>query len=194
VRGNGTSVGTGLQLWSCLGHANQLWTAAFTAELASPPSGLCLSDPGAAARNGTKVELGRCLAGARDGWTLPAGEIMSGLGKCVTDSGGGTANGTKIVLETCADSSAQRWTFNPDGSIRIFGKCLSLTSAAWGATALLESCGDAYWWQWSATEMDILGAAIQGPGASYLEAPEAANGTQLALGESASPWGDWYLW
>jgi hypothetical protein len=134
--GNGTKVGTRLQLWSCLNHTNQMWTAAYAAELAGAQSRLCMTDPASSTKNGTQVQLGSCQQGASVEWTLPAGEIMSGVpGKCVTDAGGGTANGTEIVLETCTDSSAQRWTAEPDDTLRIFGKCLSTAVMSLGGVA-----------------------------------------------------------
>ena len=177
--GNGTKVGTKLQLWSCVNHANQMWTAAYAAELAGAQSGLCLTDPASSTKNGTQVELGHCQEGTSVEWTLPAGELTSGIpGKCVTDAGGGSANGTGIVLEPCTDSSAQRWTFEPDGTLRIFGKCLSTPVMGIGALAVLEPCGDSSWQQWGFGDMSTVGSFINGfkDGDSYydLEVPGAA--------------------
>jgi hypothetical protein len=205
--GYGTKAGTKLQLWSCTNHTNQMWTDVNEAALQSPLSGLCLSTP-SYFRTGTQVELGGC-GGTGSMWTLPAGEIMSGLpGKCITDSGGGTANGTKIVLGTCADSSAQRWTVDPDGTIRIFGKCLSLAAPASGSSAVLWSCGAGHMQQWSLAGGGKLGSQIWAFGAvsgdgTELESPpgETANGTQLVLGAGGGPDAnvyvsnaDWHVW
>jgi ricin-type beta-trefoil lectin protein len=176
-----------------------MWTAAYAAELAGAQSGLCLTDPASSTKNGTQVTLGRCEEGTSVEWTLPAGEVMSGVpGKCVTDAGGASANGTEIVLEPCTDSSAQRWTFDPDGTLRIFGKCLSTPVMGTGALAVLEPCGNSAWQQWGFGHMSTLGSFIDGfkDGDSYydLEAPAAANGTQLTLGDDVGPGGHWFLW
>jgi len=205
--GYGTKAGTKLQLWSCTNHTNQMWTGVDAGSLESPLSGLCLTAP-YGSRNGTQAELGGC-GGTGGEWTLPAGEIMSGLpGECITDSGGGTANGTKIVLGTCADSSAQRWTVDPDGTIRIFGKCLSLAAPASGSSAVLWSCGAGHMQNWSLTGGGRLGSSIWAAGAisgdeTALESPpgETANGTQLVLGAGGGPDAnvyvsnaDWHVW
>jgi hypothetical protein len=197
--GNGTKVGTKLQLWSCLNHTNQIWTAAYAAELAGAQSRLCLADPAASSKNGTQVELGACEKGASVEWTLPAGEIMSGVpGRCVTDAGGGSANGTAIVEEPCANSTAQHWTFEPDGTLRILGKCLSTAVMSPGALAVLEPCGGSSWQQWGFGDLGSVGSYIAGfkGGLSYqdLEVPATAGGTQLALGNDAGPGGHWFLW
>jgi Ricin-type beta-trefoil lectin domain/Putative Ig domain len=204
--GYGTKAGTKLQLWSCTNHTNQMWTGVNAAALESPLSGLCLSPP-YGFRNGTQVELGDC-GETGSAWTLPAGEIMSGVpGQCVTDSGGGTANSTKIVLGTCADSSAQRWTVNPDGTIRIFGKCLSLAAPASGSSAVLWSCGAGHMQQWSLVGGGMLGTGISAAGpisftgpisvdGYSLESPlgKTANGTQLVLGTDAGSNANWHIW
>jgi hypothetical protein len=197
--GNGTKVGTKLQLWSCLNHTNQIWTAAYAAELAGAQSRLCLADPAASTKNGTQVELGACEKGASVEWTLPAGEIMSGVpSRCVTDAGGASANGTAIVEEPCANSTAQRWTFEPDGTLRILGKCLSTPVMSPGALAVLEPCGGSSWQQWGFGDLGSVGSYIDGVkgGLSYqdLEVPATASGTQLALGNDAGPGGHWFLW
>ena len=201
--GYGTKAGTKLQLWSCTNRTNQMWTPAYLGQLTGKGSGLCVSDPGDNVRNGTQVELGDCpgVATGESGakWTLPAGEILSGVpGKCITDSGSGTANGTKIVLEPCANSSAQRWTLDPDGTIRIFGKCLSLASDAPGSSATLWSCGAGHVQQWILNPLGGLGTTVTDIGGDSLESPagETANGTQLLLGASVDRGSvaDWHIW
>ena len=187
AQGEGTAVGTKIQLWSCTGRGNQTWVVDHTAELVGAASGICLSDPGASTRNGTQATLGTCLAGARDAWTLPAGEIMGGAaGECVTDSGGRTANGTKIVLEPCANATAQQWTVNPDGTIRVFGKCLTLGTAGSrpGLPAVLWTCGTTSPGdqQWSAYIVSgVFGVVIQDPSYDTLGVPAGASGTQLEI-------------
>ena len=200
--GYGTKVGTKLQLWSCLSHTNQMWTTVNTVNLDNALAHDCLSVPNAG--NGVQVELGDCYPGdPQDEWTLPAGEILSGVpGECITDSGGGTANGTEIVLGTCTDSSAQRWTAEPDNTIRIFGKCLSLATPASGSDAILWSCGAGHMQQWSLDGSGVaLGAAIEADGNVpgndiYLESPpgQTAAGTQLVLGPYGGSNADWDIW
>jgi ricin-type beta-trefoil lectin protein/putative Ig domain-containing protein len=199
--GYGTKLGTKLQLWSCLNHTNQMWTAVNTVNLYNALARDCLSVPNAG--NGVQVELGYCEWDPQAEWTLPAGEILSGVpGECITDSGGGTANGTKIVLGTCADSSAQRWTFDPDGTIRIFGKCLSLATPASGSDAILWSCGAGHMQQWTLDGAGVaLGTAIGAdsniPGNdTALESPpgQTAAGTQIVLGPFGGSNADWDIW
>jgi hypothetical protein len=203
--GYGTKVGTKLQLWSCTNRVNQLWTPAYLGQLTGTGSGRCLSDPGDTGRNGTQVELADC-PGVATGestdsakWTLPAGEILSGVpGKCITDAGSGTANGTKIVLEPCSDSSAQRWTLDPDGTMRIFGKCLSVASYAPGSRAILWSCAAGHVQQWILDPLGGLGTTVTDIDGNSLESPPGAtaNGTQLVLGADVGrgSGADWHAW
>jgi hypothetical protein len=171
-----------------------MWTAAYAAELAGAQSGLCLADPAASTKNGTQVELGDCNEGAGVTWTLPAGEILSGVpGQCITDSGAATANGTQIVLGKCSDSSDQQWTFGPDGSLRIFGKCLSTPDLTFGAEAVLEPCGGPYSYQWDFGDVNQIGALL-GDSDYDLRVPATASGTQLELGNAAGPGANWFFW
>jgi hypothetical protein len=199
VSGNGTAIGAKLQIASCTGAANQTWSVGTGAELVSAGSPFCLADPGASTKNGTWVELGRCLAGARDAWTLPAGPIESGIrDKCIAVEGGRTGNGTKIVLWTCDGSKAQQWTAEPDGTIRNFGKCLTIQSiSGYGRPAVLWSCGAEYLQQkqWTIPLSGTPGSEIWDPAGEALSIPagKTGNGTVLVTGNPGDPYSVWNI-
>jgi hypothetical protein len=124
---NGTSSGSGVQLATCNGSAGQAWSLGQgEGTLASPASGLCLTDPNPGATAAVQAEIYDCAtatpAGLSDHFQLPAGAIVSAVGTmCAADPDNSTASGTAVELEPCNGGSAQSWgdfsdfLFSPSG-------------------------------------------------------------------------------
>ena len=62
--------GTGIELWTCNGGANQQWQAT-NGTLVNPASGKCLDDPSSNTANGTQLDLWTCNGGTNQQWTVP---------------------------------------------------------------------------------------------------------------------------
>jgi hypothetical protein len=84
--------------------------------------GMCLDDPGGAARDGQKVQLWRCLGNRGQAWQAePDGTIRNANGYCLgtgtaADRYAATANGTRLVMVDCARSYlGSYWTINAFG-------------------------------------------------------------------------------
>jgi O-glycosyl hydrolase len=71
VTGKGTTNGVLVELWTCNGGTNQLWSAGAANSLVGTGSGKCLDDPGSTTVNGTQQEIWTCTGGANQSWTLP---------------------------------------------------------------------------------------------------------------------------
>jgi GH25 family lysozyme M1 (1,4-beta-N-acetylmuramidase) len=197
--------GAKVVLAACTGKPVQQWwltyprsispsLGAIPIALRNPASGMCLSDTGWSATNGTRVVVGSCNGFRNQAWTLPAGPVSSQIpGKCMDDSGNKTANGTKIEIWTCNSTSTQKWTTRPDGTVRIHGKCLDVhhggTSS--GTPVDLWSCNGTGAQQWQ---------LVPGGGGVSLVNPQSglcladpgnatANGTGLQIATCASATG-----
>ncbi|MFI5906412.1 ThuA domain-containing protein [Dactylosporangium sp. NPDC051541] len=90
-------------------------------------AGKCLDVRGAAAADGTQIQLYTCNGSTAQTWTV-TGQTLRALGKCLDISGGATADGTKIQLWTCNGSGAQNWAPQADGALRNpqSNKCLDV--------------------------------------------------------------------
>jgi hypothetical protein len=60
IDGNGTAVGTKVELWDCNGVGGQKWVQQPNGSLLNPQSGLCLDDPGGNTANGTQLQIYTC--------------------------------------------------------------------------------------------------------------------------------------
>jgi hypothetical protein len=69
-KGTGGS-GTKIILWSCTGAANETWTHNAKGEYVLKGNGLCLDDPAYSTRNGTQLDVYRCIGGSNQRWSLP---------------------------------------------------------------------------------------------------------------------------
>jgi hypothetical protein len=71
VVGYGTSDGSKIELYSCLGQTNQQWRVLADGELFNPESGKCLDDPGYHTTNNTQLDIWDCLDNTNQIWNLP---------------------------------------------------------------------------------------------------------------------------
>jgi hypothetical protein len=120
IAGTGSASGKQLQLVSCgNGNARQLWLQGTDGELVNPPSGLCVTDPGASKKNGAVPVTGTCQVKSAEQWTLPAQPILTSLGgSCADDHFSAGNNGAIVDMFWCNGTTGQAWSFRPDGTIR----------------------------------------------------------------------------
>jgi non-reducing end alpha-L-arabinofuranosidase len=109
-----TTAGTQLQIYSCWGGANQIFTHTTSGQLTVTDSGVtsCLDANGKGTTNGTKVIIYSCNGQTNQQWTLNANGTITGVqsGLCLDVSGASTADGALVQLWTCNGQSNQQWT------------------------------------------------------------------------------------
>jgi hypothetical protein len=112
--GNSTTNGNKVEIWTCLGNANQEWLK--SGKLVKI-NGKCLDVLSGGITNHTKVDLYTCNGGANQSWSFQYDQMVSAAsGKCLDDPGSTTTNGTQLQIYTCNRSAAQVWiasTFTP---------------------------------------------------------------------------------
>ncbi|MER6371473.1 ricin-type beta-trefoil lectin domain protein [Streptomyces mirabilis] len=109
VNGANTADGTAVQIWSCNGAANQLWSLSTDGTLRS--MGKCLDAAGFGTANGTKVQIWACHGGTNQIWQPYNGGYRNpASGRCLDDPGSSTTDGTQLVLWDCNGGSNQKWT------------------------------------------------------------------------------------
>ena len=70
IVGNGTAVGTKVQLYDCDGVGGQVWQQQANGSLLNPQSGLCLDDPGDNTADGTQLQIYTCNGTAAQQYAL----------------------------------------------------------------------------------------------------------------------------
>ncbi len=111
VPGLSTTAGTQLEIWSCNGGTNQIWTKTSSGQLTVYSSNTCLTANGGGTSAGTKVVIEPC-SGAGQQWTLNSNGTITQSGLCLDVTGASTANGALVELWTCNGGSNQQWTFD----------------------------------------------------------------------------------
>jgi endo-1,4-beta-xylanase len=109
-----TTAGTQLQIYSCWGGSNQIWTRTSANQLTvyGGSSQMCLDAYNNQTTAGTKVDISPCTGGANQQWTLNANGTVTGVqsGLCLDVTGASTANGALAELWTCNGQNNQQWT------------------------------------------------------------------------------------
>ncbi len=118
--GGSSHDGNPIQVWSCLGNANQGWTyvpsvngVANDFQLENS-NGMCLDDPGDSAVNGTRVQLWSCLGNPNQQWTAVTvdgsfTEYVNANGLCLDNAGNAAADGSRVQVWACNGDAAQHW-------------------------------------------------------------------------------------
>jgi non-reducing end alpha-L-arabinofuranosidase len=70
IDGDGTAVGTKVELWDCNGVGGQVWQQQANGSLLNPQSGLCLDDPSGNTANGTVLQIYTCNGSAAQDFAL----------------------------------------------------------------------------------------------------------------------------
>ncbi|BFV60231.1 arabinofuranosidase catalytic domain-containing protein [Kitasatospora sp. CMC57] len=116
VPNSSTTAGAQLQIWSCSGQANQIWTRTSAGQLTvySGSSQLCLDAYQKQTTAGTKVVTWPCNGGANQQWTLNSNGTVTGnqSGLCLDVTGGSTADGALAELWSCNGQSNQQWSLS----------------------------------------------------------------------------------
>jgi alpha-galactosidase len=104
--------GTQLDIWTCNGGSNQIWTYSSSRQLTVYGGAKCLDAYNNQTTAGTKVEIWTCNGGANQQWQLNSNGTITGTqsGLCLDVTGRSTANGALIELWTCNGGSNQQWT------------------------------------------------------------------------------------
>ncbi|MBU2663712.1 lectin [Actinoplanes bogorensis] len=108
VRGPSTDNGTPVQMWDCVGVANQRWTLTNDGRLVGY-GGKCLDVRGPSTANGTPVQMWDCVGVPNQSWVFTDGEIHGYAGKCLDVRGPSTDNGTPVQMWDCVGVANQKW-------------------------------------------------------------------------------------
>jgi dienelactone hydrolase len=114
VPNSSTTGGTQLQIYTCSGGANQLFSHTGSNQLTVTEGGatMCLDANGKGTANGTKVIIWSCNGQPNQQWNVNTNGTITGVqsGLCLDVSGASTANGALVQLWTCNGQSNQKWT------------------------------------------------------------------------------------
>ncbi len=114
VPGGSTTAGTQVDIWSCNGGSNQLWTHTSAGQLTvySGSSQRCLDAYNSQTTPGTKVEIWTCNGQSNQQWNINSNGTITGVqsGLCLDVTGASTANGALAELWTCNGHSNQQWS------------------------------------------------------------------------------------
>ncbi|WP_034261535.1 arabinofuranosidase catalytic domain-containing protein [Actinospica robiniae] len=185
IDGNGTAVGTKVELWDCNGVGGQKWIQQSNGALLNPQSGLCLDDPSANTANGTQLQIYTCNGTVAQAFSVNGGGPIDAPGnQCVDvtgDDNGVDAAG--VQLWDCQPYAAdQHWYHNSNGSLETLGRCLDIdgNGTAVGTKVELWDCngvGGQVWQQQS------NGSLLNPQSGLCLDDPSGntSNGTQLQI-------------
>jgi dienelactone hydrolase len=113
VPGASTTAGTQLQIYSCEGGANQLFTHTASGQLAvySGSTQMCLDANGQGTSPGTKVIVWPCSGQTNQQWNLNSDGTVTGgqSGLCLDVAGASMADGALVQLWTCNGQTNQQW-------------------------------------------------------------------------------------
>ncbi|MEV4388361.1 PQQ-dependent sugar dehydrogenase [Micromonospora sp. NPDC049580] len=146
VVGNSRTPGAGINIYDCVGQANQAWTFTAAGELRVYDATMCLDVVGQDTSAPAALQIYGCTGGANQRWRINADGSIVGVqsGLCLDVTGGGTANGTTVGLWTCNGQANQRWTSSlgstdsqpptPPGNPRVSGLTCNSVTFAWNAS------------------------------------------------------------
>ncbi len=185
IDGDGTAVGTKVELWDCNGVGGQKWVQQSNGSLLNPQSGLCLDDPSDNTANGTQLQIYTCNGTAAQVFSVTGGGMIDGPGGQCADVAGDDVgvDGTAVQLWGCQSYAIdQHWYHNSNGSLETLGRCLDIDGdgTAVGTKVELWDCngvGGQVWQQQS------NGSLLNPQSGLCLDDPSGntANGTQLQI-------------
>jgi non-reducing end alpha-L-arabinofuranosidase len=185
INGNGTALGTLVELWDCNGVGGQKWVQRPDGSLFNPQSGRCLDSPNGSTANGTRLQIWDCNGAAAQRFSVNGGGMVLGPGtSCMDvaadDSGG---NGAAVQLWGCQSYAMdQHWVHNVTGSLSTVGRCLDIVGngTALGTLVELWDCNGVGGQVWQ-TRAD--GSLFNPQSGRCLDSPNGAtaNGTRLRI-------------
>jgi len=157
IDGNGTAVGTKVELWDCNGVGGQKWIQQGNGSLLNPQSGLCLDDPSGNTSNGTQLQIYTCNGTTAQAFSVNGGGTIDAPGSQCVDVGGDDVGGNLTVVQLwhCQPYAVdQHWRHNANGSLETLGRCLDIdgNGTAVGTKVELYDCngvGGQVWQQQS---------------------------------------------
>jgi hypothetical protein len=185
IDGDGTAVGTKVELWDCNGVGGQKWVQQANGSLLNPQSGLCLDDPSGNTANGTQLQVYTCNGTSAQAFSVNGGGMIDGPGgQCVDVAGDDTgADGTFVQLWDCQSYAIdQHWYHNSNGSLETLGRCLDIDGdgIAAGTKVELWDCNGVGGQVW---EQQSNGSLLNPQSGLCLDDPSdnTADGTQLQI-------------
>jgi non-reducing end alpha-L-arabinofuranosidase len=185
IDGNGTAVGTKVELWDCNGVGGQKWIQQADGSLKNPQSGRCLDAPSGNTANGTRLQIYDCNGTAAQKFSVKGGGTIIGPGnKCVDVAADDTGvNGTAVQLWDCQSYAIdQHWFHNANGSLETLGRCLDIigNGTANGSKLELWDCNTAGGQIW---QQQSNGSLLNPQSGRCLDSPSGstANGVQLQI-------------
>ena len=185
IDGDGTAVGTKVELWDCNGVGGQKWIQQSNGSLLNPQSGLCLDDPSANTSNGTQLQIYTCNNTPAQQFSVNGGGTVNGPGSQCVDVAGDDNGGnlTHVQLWDCQPYAAdQHWYHNANGSLETLGRCLDIdgNGTAVGTKVELYDCNGVGGQVWQSRSDGSLfnpqsGLCLDDPG------DNTASGTQLQI-------------
>jgi len=185
IDGDGTAVGTKVEIWDCNGVGGQKWVQQSNGSLLNPQSGLCLDDPSDNTANGTQLQIYTCNGTAAQDFSVNGGGMIDGPGgQCVDVVGDDTGTAGSIVdLWGCQSYAVdQHWYHNSNGSLETLGLCLDIDGdgTAVGTKVEVWTCNGVGGQVW---EQQSNGSLLNPQSGLCLDDPSdnTANGTQLQI-------------
>jgi hypothetical protein len=185
IDGDGTAVGTKVEIWDCNGVGGQKWVQQSNGSLLNPQSGLCLDDPSGNTANGTQLQIYTCNGTSAQVFSVNGGGIIDGPGgQCVDVAGDDTGGDyTPVQLWGCQSYAIdQHWYHNSNGSLSTLGRCLDIDGdgTAVGTKVELWDCNGVGGQKWVQQSNGSLlnpqsGLCLDDPGGN------TADGTQLQI-------------
>ncbi|MEU4833907.1 PQQ-dependent sugar dehydrogenase [Streptosporangium sp. NPDC023615] len=145
VIGNSTASGTGVNIYTCNGQANQSWTFTAAGEFRVYNATMCLDVVGQDTTAPAALQIYTCTGGANQRWRINADGTVTGVqsGLCLDVTGESTANSALVGLWTCTGRANQRWTTSAGasdtqpptvpGGPRVSGLTCDTVTFAWNA-------------------------------------------------------------
>jgi glucose/arabinose dehydrogenase len=108
-----------VNVYDCVGQANQAWTFSAAGELRVYDTPKCLDVAGQATTSPAVAQIFTCNGGANQKWRLNADGTITGVqsGLCLDVTGAGTANSTLVGLWTCTGGANQKWRTTAGDSV-----------------------------------------------------------------------------
>ena len=185
IDGDGTAVGTEVELWDCNGVGGQQWIQQSNGSLLNPQSGLCLDDPSGNTANGTQLQIYTCNGTSAQQFSVNGGGPVSAPGgQCLDVAGDDTGvDGTAVQLWNCQSWAVdQHWYHNSNGSLETLGRCLDIDGdgTATGTQVELWDCNGVGGQQWV---QQSNGSLLNPQSGLCLDSPSdaTANGTRLQI-------------
>lgn len=186
IVGNGTAIGTEVQLWDCNGVGGQKWVPQSNGTLKNPQSALCLADTASGSSNGTVLTIRTCTGGAGQIFSASGGQMIPAPGgKCVDTFGNdtyGNWSGPAVQLWDCIEFAAdQHWTYTSSNTVETMTRCLDVAgnSTVAGTAVILYNCNGVGGQQWV---RQTNGTLKNTPSGLCLTAPGTlVNGRQLVI-------------